>query len=279
MIEDVHGELKLGHLFQAAGLVPEDVVVIRHTLTPDGMTSADALGPGLVAYTREQTLRNSKIRQAPGRIWLNFLATSGRRARFLTAFENHGEILDDRTENKRFFDLQPSEVFAAHRHRLVVEWTADTVNWAKTGEQALTMPVVEIADAQTEPFPGFDSLIIGFNELQAVINDDRYREWRGALSSVQGIYLIADTSIGKLYVGKADGSERFLGRWSEYARTGHGGNIALRELDSLNLSHRRYFQFSILQVFSPSAPAAQVDAAEVHFKKALLTRQFGLNRN
>ena len=26
-------------------------------------------------------------------------------------------------------------------------------------------------------------------------------------------------------------------------------------------------------------PASQVDAAEVHFKKALLTRQVGLNRN
>lgn len=35
----------------------------------------------------------------------------------------------------------------------------------------------------------------------------------------------------------------------------------------------------ILQVFSPSAPAAQVDAAEVHFKRALLTRQFGMNLN
>lgn len=31
--------------------------------------------------------------------------------------------------------------------------------------------------------------------------------------------------------------------------------------------------------FSPTAPEVQVDAAEVHFKKALLTQQFGLNRN
>jgi hypothetical protein len=44
-----------------------------------------------------------------------------------------------------------------------------------------------------------------------------------ALAAVQGVYLVADTSSGELYVGKADGTERLLGRWSAYARDGHGG--------------------------------------------------------
>lgn len=280
MDSDVLGELRLGHLLQAAGLVPNEVAVIRHTLTSDGLTSqSDATGPKLLAYTREQGRRNNKLGKTPPRIWLNFLATSGRRARFLTAYENHGEVLAERTELRRFFDLRPSPVFSAHAQRLVIEWTADTVNWAKSGTQALAMPVVEIADPLTKPFPGFDSIIVSFNELQAIIADDRYSQWRTALSSVQGIYLIADTKSGQLYVGKADGAERFLGRWSAYAKNGHGGNVALRELDGIDLAHRHHFQFSILAVFSPSAPASQVDAAEIHFKKALLTRQFGLNRN
>lgn len=276
---DVLGELRLGHLLQAAGLEPDDVVVIRHTLTTDGLASQyEAEGPKLLTYTREQGLRN-KLGQTPPRLWLNFLATTGRRARFLTAYENHGEVPAERTQVHRYFDLRPSPVFSAHAQRLVIEWTADTVNWAKAGKHALAMPVVEISDPKTEPFPGFDSILVSFSELMAIIEDDRYRQWRTALSSVQGIYLIADTKTGQLYVGKADGAERFLGRWSEYARNGHGGNVALRELDGIDLAHRHHFQFSILQVFSPSAPAAQVDAAEVHFKKALLTRQFGLNRN
>ena len=279
MNSDALGELRLGHLFQAAGLVPDDVVVIRHTLTSEGLTSlSDATGPKLLAYTREQGL-NNKLGKTPSKIWLNFLATSGRRARFLTTFENQGEVLAERNAIHRYFDLRPSPVFSAHQHRLVIEWTADTVNWAKPGTQALTMSVVEIADPHTEPFPGFDSIIVSFNELQAIIADDRYSQWRTALSSVQGIYLIADTKSGQLYVGKADGAERFLGRWGAYARNGHGGNVALRELDGVDLAHRHHFQFSILRVFSPSAPASQVDAAEVHFKKALLTRRFGLNRN
>jgi hypothetical protein len=116
-------------------------------------------------------------------------------------------------------------------------------------------------------------------KLQAIVEDYRYSQWRTALSSVQGIYLIADTKSGQLYVGKADGAERFLGRWSAHAKNGHGGNVALRELDGVDLAHRHQFQFSTLQVFSPSGPAVQVHAVEVHFKKALLTRRFGLNRN
>jgi hypothetical protein len=50
-------------------------------------------------------------------------------------------------------------------------------------------------------------------------------------------------------------------------------------LATADARHRQHFQFSILQVFSPSAPPAQVDAAEAHFKLALLTRQFGMNLN
>ncbi|WP_417218140.1 GIY-YIG nuclease family protein [Arthrobacter sp.] len=273
------GELTLGHLYQTAGVEPDDVMVIRHTLTPNDLTDeSDAKGTRLMQYTREQSLRN-KVSAQPPRLWLNFLATSGRRARFLTAYENHGELLEDRTATHRYFDLRESAVFSALANRLVIEWTPDTVNWAKAGARTLTMPVVEIADPHIEPFPGFDSLLVDFNQLQRILHDDRYAQWRTALAAVQGIYLIADRKTGHLYVGKADGAERFLGRWSTYAKTGHGGNVALRELADVDISHREHFQFSILQVFDPTAPMAKVDAAESHFKKVLLTRDFGLNRN
>lgn len=280
MDNSISGGLSLGNLFHAAGLAPEDVQVIRHTLKPDGLrTRADAMGPGFLPYVREQGIRNSKLPPTPPRIWLNFLATTGRRARFFTAYENHGEVVAERTDTRRYFDLRPSPVFAALVDRLVIEWSNDPVNWAKTGDLATGMAVVEISDPADVAFPGFDAILIGYDELQAVISDDRYRQWQTALRSVQGIYVIADTLTGKLYVGKADGAERFFGRWSEYARNGHGGNVALRELAAADARHRQYFQFSILQVFSPSAPAAQVDAAEAHFKRVLLTRQFGMNLN
>jgi hypothetical protein len=96
-------------------------------------------------------------------------------------------------------------------------------HWAKAGGKAGQMPVVEIADPARVPFPGSDNVLITHDELVAVVEDSRYAEWRTALAAVQGVYLVADSSSGELYVGKADGTERPLGRWSAYARDGHGG--------------------------------------------------------
>lgn len=71
MDNDPLGELQLGRLFQAAGLAQDDVVVIRHTLNSGGReTRADAMGPNLLPYTREQG-HNSKLGRMPPRIWLN----------------------------------------------------------------------------------------------------------------------------------------------------------------------------------------------------------------
>jgi len=60
-----------------------------------------------------------------------------------------------------------------------------------------------------------------------------YADWRAALSSDQGIYIIADSSKGKQYVGKADGSEGISDRWRADAGDGHCGNRALRQLAGL----------------------------------------------
>lgn len=129
------------------------------------------------------------------------------------------------------------------------------------------------------PFPEFHRVLITHAELRDLVKLSHYATWRTSLASVQGIYLIADTSTGQLHVGKADGGERILGRWAAYARDGHGGNVALRDLAGLHPNHRRHVQFSILRVFGPSVATADVDEAEYHHKRALLTRQHRLNRH
>jgi hypothetical protein len=276
----LHGDLTLADLLSVAGLAADDVLLVRHTYSADGLTGPhDATVENVLTYTRAQALRQSKVPRDPPALWLNFMADGKRRSRFLTAYENSGEVLAERTDVLRYFDLHQSDVLASLRNRLVIEWTNDTINWAKAGARADQMPVVEIADPARVPFPGFDDVLVTHDELVAIVEDSRYAEWRTALAAVQGIYLVADTSSGRLYVGKADGTERILGRWSAYARDGHGGNVALRELAEVDEKHRRHFVFSILRVFGPTATTAEVDAAEAHFKRALLTRQHGLNRN
>lgn len=260
----------------ACGLDPADVLVVRHTYNDDGLRRGETSVEEVLEYTRVQRLRFNP-QQPP--LWLNFLAESGRRCRFWGAFENHGELPDQRTDIHRAFDLRPSDVMASLAGRLVIEWSKDAINWAKKGPTASPFPVLEISDPEAVPFPGYDSVILDRTELRTMVEDSRYAAWRTALGTVQGIYLITDTSTGRHYVGKADGGERILGRWTAYARDGHGGNLALRELKGADAEHSRHFQWSILRVFGPSTPTAEVDAAEAHYKRALMTRQFGLNRN
>lgn len=198
MTASLTGDLTFGHLLAAAGLDPRDVVVIRHTYTPGGLQSeADLTPERLLAYTRRQGAGpKHKLGKVPRPLWLCFMADGRRRSRYLVAYENHGEVVEGRTEDLRFFDLRPSEALSALTHRLVVEWSKDAVNWAKSGESASTFPVVEIADPEVVAFPGFDSVMLTYSELQTMVEDSRYAAWRTALGSVQGIYLIADTLDG-----------------------------------------------------------------------------------
>lgn len=273
------GHLTLGTILETAEVQFGDVLAIRHTYTADGLTgTADLTPEKVLAYTRRQTHRN-KVPVTSPPLWLTFMADGRRRSRFLTAYENHGPVLSEETAEHRYFDLRPSGLLSSLQERLVVEWSGDTINWAKRGSSAAKFSVVEIADPAAVPFPGFDRVIIPFTELQDMVESSRYRAWQHALSSVQGIYLITDATTGKHYVGKADGTERLLGRWRRYAQTGHGDNVGLRSLLARDPTRAAAFRFSILRVFGPDTPKADVDASEAHFKDALMSRAFGMNRN
>ena len=98
--------------------------------------------------------------------------------------------------------------------------------------------------------------------------------WKSALSHWRGIYYIFDTSDGKGYVGSAYGKDNLLGRWLNYASSGHGGNRLLRGRDPAN------FRFTILQRVSPDMEADEVIRLESSWKQRLHTRKpFGLNDN
>lgn len=140
-------------------------------------------------------------------------------------------------------------------------------------------PIVEMRPERLSigQFPGYKNVQISFARLKIIIGQ-KLESWHGALAHAQGIYLITDTSTGRLYVGKASGNERLWQRWSEYARDGHGGNVKLRKLlAEKGFSHAENFQFSILEILDPSATEAEVLARESHWMNALRTRDFGLN--
>jgi len=200
-------------------------------------------------------------------------------------FENRGEVSAERTAEARFFDLRRSDFLKPLANRLVVEWDTPRV-WHRRTASAARMPVLEIADRDQVPFPGFDKVLLTFHELGEMVSDRRYADWQVALSQVQGIYLITDSSNGRQYVGKADGAERLLQRWKSYALDGHRWQPRAEDLAKISIGagggktdHARHFRFSILRVFGPSTSPSEVDDAESHYKRAFMTREFGLNRN
>lgn len=268
--------LTLGPVLHSAGIDPGEALVIRHAYVREhedtGLPGvhADSTDEEILDYTGRQSAKLGKFPVAPPRIWVVFVKEGGNRARLWSVVENRGETSND--GDQRMFDVVASEQMADLRNRLVIGWRSPRT-WRVYGTTAAAYPVMEIADAEPIPFPGFDRLVLNHAQLQAVMREHRYASWRTALASVAGVYLITDTSDGRQYVGKADGVESIRQRWSAYAANGHGGNVELRNVDATS------FRFSLLRVFDPATPTREIDAAESHFKRALDTRRHGLNGN
>lgn len=268
--------LLFGSILHSAGIDSGDAQVIRHAYVSEHEDSghtglhADSTDAEILAYTGEQSANPRIFPATPPRFWVVFIRESGGRARLWAVVENRGETSND--GSLRTFDLVVSDQLAGLHHRLVIGWRSPRA-WRINATTAAEYPVLEIADVQPVPFPGFDRLALDYSQLQAVMREHRYASWRTALASVIGIYLITDTRDGRQYVGKADGAQSIHQRWHTYATNGHGGNVELRTLEP------ETFRYSLLRVFEPATPTREIDAAESHFKLALDTRRHGLNRN
>jgi len=155
--------------------------------------------------------------------------------------------------------------------RLVIEWGSATVAWVQSKDKK----VVEIRpEKSVGEFHSFAEVSLTYQQLlQINRNPDSNYIWIKALSSVNGVYLIRDTRSGDLYVGSAYGEQGIWGRWTSYARDGHGGNLELRKLDPSR------FQFSILEIMSATTTVEGVVLCENRWKEKLGTRTHGLNRN
>lgn len=269
--------LTLGPILHSAGVDLTSAHVIRHAFVREHEDSGlrgihqDSTAEEILEYTRRQSSRPGVFPLSPPATWIVFIREGGDRARFWAVLQNRGELSSD-DERLRLFDLALSEQLSDLRNRLVIGWRSPRT-WRINATTAAGYPVMEIADAEPIPFPGFDALVLDHPQLQAVMREHRYASWRTALASVVGVYLITDTRDGRHYVGKADGVENIRQRWNAYATNGHGGNVELRTLD------RSTFRFSLLRVFDPATPTRVIDAAESHFKHALDSRRHGLNRN
>jgi len=88
---------------------------------------------------------------------------------------------------------------------------------------------------------------LSFQDLKHMYENPRaHKDWKAALQANAGIYRIVDMSSGEIYIGSAYGNEGLWGRWSNYAKNGHGGNKLLKPRDPNN------FQWSVVRTVSRS---------------------------
>ena len=136
-----------------------------------------------------------------------------------------GKITKDlNIQNGVGYEFEELGEYKKYFGRIIVRFKNKSQNMVRKAES-----VIEDCDiAQILPdvfdndiFPGYDKVNISWDELSRVITKDN---WKTALRNQKGVYLITDTSNGKMYVGSAYGEEMILNRWKSYVKTGNGGN-------------------------------------------------------
>ncbi len=127
---------------------------------------------------------------------------------------------------------------------------------------------------EDEEFPGYEKVNISWEVMNRVLKKS---SWKTALQNQKGVYLISDSSTGKMYIGSAYGKDMLLGRWEAYLRNGHGGNDDLKKLEPKYIKEN--FRYSILDIFKSTVEDKFIIARESWWKETLMTRTFGYNRN
>lgn len=168
------------------------------------------------------------------------------------------------------FDLQLTGFYASWKGKLRISWPPPERSWWRRAQNNV-MPVLSIVDESRFDLaiPHWWELVRSWDELALMPESVRAR-----ISQWRAIYYIHDKSDGLGYVGSAYGTENLLGRWLNYAKTGHGGNRLLRSRNPEN------FVFSILQLVPHDTTGEDLVRLESSWKQRLHSRHpTGLNDN
>lgn len=187
---------------------------------------------------------------------------------------------EQKDNGKFYYELEEISVCSELVNRAVIDWGTGTRAWHQ-GFKSNKKEVLEILPkGYLGQFPGLTNFILDFNELKRLFeNPDANRDWKNHLSSVNGIYMILDKLTGNQYIGSACGKFGIWQRWSDYAKTKHGGNQLLIDLHKNDIEYQRNFQFTVLQTLPSNLTNKEVVEIENLYKKKFGTRFHGLNKN
>ena len=292
--------MNLNDLLQGKNINPEQVLVVRHRPSEVGFNK---VFPLLAAdrhdlFNAYQQSQGAKVEKAMsvmvGTGYLaSFIAHGPGKALFIGLYKiksakslthkqywarsAHAELktlgmrgfVDDRS-SILWFDLPLVDFYRPWKGKLVVDWPPPERSWWRRAHRN-KISIHAILEESA-----LDAIVKHWREIELTWNELAVlpASWRAKLSEWRAIYYIFDVSDDKGYVGSAYGSENLLGRWLNYAASGHGGNRLLRRRTPEN------FRFTILERVSPDMSAEDVIRLEATWKNRLHTRApSGLNDN
>lgn len=244
---------------------------------PEGTRPLDVLAKSDEDWLGWQIYSGNKRERFVKEFIVSFAQISGSKFLF-------GGIFHIKSRSKEGYNVEPVENYRELIGRLVLNYTGENVRSTVFKPSNIFSNSMIIAIYETryrgEPFRSFDEINHDFNALEVIVKNN-LPDWKAALSSVSGIYLISDKATGKHYIGSAYGSDGIWGRWNSYIYSYHGNNADLIELfkEKSPEYFKQNFKFAILEVIPGTKPQEYVQVRENLWKEKLFTRKFGYNRN
>lgn len=178
------------------------------------------------------------------------------------------------------YDLEQVHEFDYLINRIVIDWASNALAWNQWYDKQIKEVIQILPSGYLGAFPGLLDFVLDFNELKSLIESpEANQDWKNNLSSVNGIYLILDKKTGDQYIGSANGKEGIWQRWSDYAKTKHGGNKMLITLIEKDKNYYKNFRYSILQTLPSNISQKEIVKIENLYKEKLGTKVYGLNKN
>lgn len=276
--------LTVKQLLAAYGLShpPERIRLVRHS-NHLGRSIRQIIADGV--FERYQSEQNLSVRPFDNcDVILSFVGIEGNRAEFYGAYRVAGsrpftqedfaglpdylQLAHQDGKSRIWYELVELPEFLPLRGRLITQWIS-TRGWFQTKD----LPVEQLLPpGNVVLFPGYQDVVLNWAELREIIATPQlHRDWKTALSATSGIYRIVDHSTGKIYIGAAYGAGGIWQRWSEYAKTGHGGNKLLLDLDPAS------FQWSIVRTLSGSMAPMEIVRVERTEMRKHGSKAIGLN--
>lgn len=242
---------------------------------PGGTRPIDVLARSFEEWTGWQVYRGNKKERFVRNKIVTFAQISGSKFLF-------GGIFNITSREHSKYEVKLDSQYSELIGRLTIDYQGENTRGTVFSPDYIfsysTISSISQHKYQGERFVSYDKINHSFESMNIVIKNE-LNDWKVALSSVYGVYLLTDQSLGKHYIGSAYGSQGIWGRWADYINGCHGNNKELKELYAIQSREyfEKHFKFTILEVLSTSLVPEEVIQRESLWKKKLQTVKFGYN--